>query len=173
MEMEIRIREWLFGEIAAYLPRLDRLRRRRRVRSQLCRPGPRNFPDHRELRDQPAYRRHAARGESRTEQHGWQSPKSAGKYGTEGAIGAAASAGQIKVTWHVENQNSLIRYAEYPQHIDTVHLMVSGQSCQATISRRLKPGFSTYERFNRDWSPVFFEFADILGNRLSRDLSIT
>ena len=91
-----------------------------------------------------------------TEQHGWQSPKSAGKYGTEGAIGAAASAGQIKVTWHVENQNSLIRYAEYPQHIDTVHLMVSGQSCQATISRRLKPGFSTYERFNRDWSPVFF-----------------
>jgi len=91
-----------------------------------------------------------------TERRNWQSPRQSGAIATEGAMGAEVTAGRIAVAWHVQSQNSLIRYRTFPQHVEELHIAVSGQSCKATVQHRLKPGFNTFERFGRQWEEHFF-----------------
>ncbi len=91
-----------------------------------------------------------------TEQRAWQSPKQGSSISVEGALGANVSAGRFSVKWRVENQHSLIRYREFPQHLEVLHIAVSDRNCQATIDHKLKPGFSTYERFGAKWEPYYY-----------------
>ena len=94
-----------------------------------------------------------------TEQRTWQSPIDSGSTTSEGVMGAEVAAGrgaEINVTWHVESATSLFRYRDYPQHVETLHITVSGQTCIATLQHRLKPGFTSYERFGRKEEPRYF-----------------
>ncbi len=91
-----------------------------------------------------------------TERRAWQTPKEGSSISVEGALGANVSGGRFSVKWHVENPHSLIRYREFPQHIEVLHIAVSGRTCQATIDHKLKPGFSTYERFGAKWEPYYY-----------------
>jgi hypothetical protein len=94
-----------------------------------------------------------------TEQRTWQSPIDSGSTNSEGAMGAEVAAGggsPINVTWHVESATSLFRYRDYPQHVETLHISASGQNCGATVQHRLKPGFTSYERFSSKNEPLYF-----------------
>ncbi len=91
-----------------------------------------------------------------TEQRSWQSPKTTGGLASEGAMGSEVTAGRIAIAWHVQSQNSLIRYRTFPQHVETMHISVSGQTCEVAIEHKLKPGFNAYERFGNHWEPHFF-----------------
>jgi hypothetical protein len=94
-----------------------------------------------------------------TEQRTWRSPIDWGSTTSESAMGTEVAAGggaEINVTWHVESATSLFRYRDYPQHMETLHIAVSDQTCVATVQHRLKPGFTSYERFSRTGEPRYF-----------------
>lgn len=91
-----------------------------------------------------------------TEQRTWQSPVDGGSTTSESAMGAEVARGEINVTWHVESATSLFRYRDYPQHMETLHITASGQTCNATVQHRLKPGFTSYERFDAKGQPRYF-----------------
>ena len=87
-----------------------------------------------------------------TEQRDWRAPGSSSAIATEGAIGSEVSTLKFTVAWHVQSPSSLIRYRTFPHHVEVLHIAVSGQSCEVTIQHRLKPGSTTYERFDNHWS---------------------
>lgn len=87
-----------------------------------------------------------------TEQRNWRSPGAAAGIATEGAMGSEVSALKFTIAWHVQSPSSLIRYRTFPQHVEVLHIAVSGQSCEVTIQHKLKPGFTTYERFDKQWA---------------------
>jgi hypothetical protein len=91
-----------------------------------------------------------------TEQRVWQSPHQNGSIDVSAAFGHAEVAGKFSVKWNVVSASSLIRYREFPQHIEVLKIAVSGQTCEATISHNLKAGFSEYERFGENWKPYFY-----------------
>jgi hypothetical protein len=95
-------------------------------------------------------------GNKVTEQRVWKSPNQSSSIGTAGAFGETVPAGKFSVKWKVESQNALIRYREFPQHIETMRIVVSGKTCEATISHELKKGFSEYERFGSGWKPAYY-----------------
>jgi hypothetical protein len=95
-------------------------------------------------------------GNQVTEQRFWQSPVDSDSIGVSGAFGQKAAALKWSVKWKVVNANSLVRYREFPQHIEVLKIEVSGQTCVATITHNLKAGFSEYERFGKQWQPVFY-----------------
>lgn len=91
-----------------------------------------------------------------SEQRNWTSPGDHASIGVSGALGETVPAGKFSVRWKVENENSLIRYREFPQHIETLRIRVSGKSCEASITHALKSGFKEYERFGSRWQPVYY-----------------
>jgi len=91
-----------------------------------------------------------------TEQRNWRTRAEAGAISSAGALGETVPAGKFTVRWRVESQNSLIRYREFPQHVEVLKIAVSGASCDVTISHQLKNGFSEYERFDSHWEPVYY-----------------
>jgi hypothetical protein len=60
-----------------------------------------------------------------------------------GALGVTRN---ITSSWRVESSKSLVRTANRLQHTETIRVTLdSDHSCRATISYRLKPGFSEYQ----------------------------
>ena len=56
-----------------------------------------------------------------------------------------ALASTITSSWRVGPNNTLIRSADRPQHVETIRVSVSASnSCSAKISFQLKPGFHEY-----------------------------
>jgi hypothetical protein len=50
-----------------------------------------------------------------------------------------------QVSWHVENQKTLVRTWSREQHVQTIKVTaISDSSCRAEISFRLKPGFREF-----------------------------
>jgi hypothetical protein len=47
--------------------------------------------------------------------------------------------------WHVGSANTLVRVDDYPRHVRTVSVRVSGKLCTASVAFRLKPGFRDYQ----------------------------
>ena len=62
-----------------------------------------------------------------------------------------------QTSWRVQDSNTLVRTWARAQHTETMRLSVSGKSCSATISYRLKPGFREYMTLAiRDRQPLYF-----------------
>src|SRR5450631_423061 len=91
-----------------------------------------------------------------TEQRNWKAPTDSASIGVNAAFGMKVPEGKFSVTWKVESQNSLIRYREFPQHIEILHIKVVSKNCEATVTHSLKKGFSEYERFNSKWQPTYY-----------------
>jgi hypothetical protein len=95
-------------------------------------------------------------GNKVTEQRNWQSVGQSSAIDASGALGETVTPGKFSIQWKVVGPNSLIRYRVFPQHIEVLKIAVSGQTCEATISHNLKPGFNEYERFGAKWEPHFY-----------------
>lgn len=91
-----------------------------------------------------------------TEARQWNSPNVASHITVEGALGSEAAALKFTVTWKVQSANSLVRYRVFPQHVEVMHISVTGQNCQVAIEHDLKRGFMTYERFGKSWEPYYY-----------------
>jgi hypothetical protein len=61
---------------------------------------------------------------------------------------------------HVANGNTLVRKLDFKDHVNTLTIAVSGNSCHASMTNTLKPGFETFAArstqygntgFYRDW----------------------
>jgi hypothetical protein len=95
-------------------------------------------------------------GNKVTEQRKWQSVGQSSAIDASGALGETVTPGKFTIQWKVVGANSLIRYRVFPQHIEVMKIAVSGNTCEATISHNLKPGFTEYERFGLKWEPRFY-----------------
>jgi hypothetical protein len=98
-------------------------------------------------------------GNQVTERREWSRPdgQALGQAESEGAFGSSVASGRMTASWRVTGRNTLIRYLEGPQQVETLRINVSGPSCTASVTETLKPGFHEYERFVRG-EPHFFSF---------------
>jgi hypothetical protein len=96
-------------------------------------------------------------GNQVTERREWSRPdgQTLGQAESEGAFGSVAASGRMTANWRVTGQNSLVRYLDGPQHVETLRISVSGHTCTASVTQTLKPGFHEYERFAHG-EPHFF-----------------
>ena len=46
--------------------------------------------------------------------------------------------------WHVGSTNTLVRQDDFPHHVRTISVRVSGKACTASVAFRLKPGYRDY-----------------------------
>jgi hypothetical protein len=46
--------------------------------------------------------------------------------------------------WYVGSTNTLVRQDDYPHHVRTISVRVSGKGCTASVAFRLKPGYRDY-----------------------------
>ena len=62
-----------------------------------------------------------------------------------------------QTNWRVLDDNTLVRTWNRAQHVETIRVTVSGNTCQATIAYELKPGFKEYQTPSiRDGRPLYF-----------------
>src|SRR5438132_1621760 len=47
--------------------------------------------------------------------------------------------------WRVGSANMLVRQDDYPRHVRTISVRVSGKGCTASVAFRLKPGYRDYQ----------------------------
>jgi hypothetical protein len=47
--------------------------------------------------------------------------------------------------WRVGSTNTLVRQDDYPHHVRTISVRVSGKGCTASVAFRLKPGHRDYQ----------------------------
>jgi hypothetical protein len=60
-------------------------------------------------------------------------------------------------SWRVLDDNTLLRTWTRAQHVETMRVTVSGNTCKATIAYELKPGFKEYQLPSiRDGRPLYF-----------------
>ena len=60
-------------------------------------------------------------------------------------------------SWRVLDDNTLLRTWSRAQHVETMRVTVSGNTCKATIAYELKPGFKEYQLPSiRDGRPLYF-----------------
>lgn len=60
-------------------------------------------------------------------------------------------------SWRVLDADTLVRTWTRPQHVETMRVTVSGNTCKATIAYELKPGFKEYLLPSiRDGRPLYF-----------------
>ena len=60
-------------------------------------------------------------------------------------------------SWRVLDDNTLLRTWSRAQHVETMRVTVSGNTCKAAIAYELKPGFKEYQLPSiRDGRPLYF-----------------
>jgi hypothetical protein len=65
--------------------------------------------------------------------------------GTTRVLGQSGSEGKTGGAWRVAGPHSLVRERDLPQSTETLTIAVQGQSCEISVSNRLKPGFSEFK----------------------------
>ncbi len=60
-------------------------------------------------------------------------------------LGQSGSEGKTGGVWRVAGPHSLVRERDLPQSTETLTIAVQGQSCEISVSNRLKPGFSEFK----------------------------
>jgi hypothetical protein len=65
---------------------------------------------------------------------------------SDGNLGKTIALKQSRVAWRVKDDNTLVREWDRPQHVETLEIRVTNNSCRAAIAYRLKPGFTEYRQ---------------------------
>ena len=79
-------------------------------------------------------------------------------FSSEGKLRERMTRGQNQTTWRVQDERTLVRTRETPDHIEVMQLTVTDPNgCRASLSYQLKPGISEIMlRSIRNGEPLYF-----------------